>query len=113
LIGPFDPLPEPLNRSIGVTLRASPVILYRKPESGKRWKDVNCGLSQKGKSLYSSFIYKLKLDFGRFFREACNQFWNVLLQEDTQVWKNDILMITGLQAYKTTRDALMETFWLQ
>jgi hypothetical protein len=26
-------------------LRASPVVLYCKPESGKRWKDLNCGSS--------------------------------------------------------------------
>jgi hypothetical protein len=80
--------------------------MYCKPESGKSWKDVNCGSGQQGKSLYSSFIYKLKLDFGRFFRGACNWFWNVLLREDTQVWENDFLMITGFQAYKTTGDAL-------
>jgi hypothetical protein len=29
-----------------------------------------------------------------------------LLRKDTQVWENDILMITGLEAYKTTGDAL-------
>jgi hypothetical protein len=80
-------------------LRASPIILYRKPESGKRWKDVNCGSSRHGKSLYSSFIYRLKHGFGRFFRGACNRFWNVLLR---QVWENDVLMIIGLQAYRTT-----------
>jgi hypothetical protein len=48
-------------------VRASPVVLYPKPESGKRWKDVNCGLGQWGRSLYSSFIYRLKLGFGRLF----------------------------------------------
>jgi hypothetical protein len=37
-------------------VRASPVVLYCKPESGKRWKDVNCGSGQQGRSLYSSFI---------------------------------------------------------
>jgi hypothetical protein len=67
---------------------------------------VNCGLGQQGKSLYSSFIYRLKPGFGRFFRGACNWFWNVLLREDTQIWENDVLMITGLHAYKTTGDAL-------
>jgi hypothetical protein len=87
-------------------LRASPVVLYRKPESGKRWKDVKCGSGQQGRSLYSSFIYRLKPGFGRFFRGACNKFWNILLRKDTQVWENDVLMITGLQAYKTTGDAL-------
>jgi hypothetical protein len=56
--------------------------------------------------LYSSFIYRLKPGFGRFFRGACNWFWNILLWEDTQVWENDVLLITGLQAYKTTADAL-------
>jgi hypothetical protein len=85
-------------------LRASPGVLYRKPESRKRWKDVNSG--QQGRSLYSSFIYRLKPGFGRFFRGACNRFWNDLLRKNTQVWENDVLMITGLQAYKTTRDAL-------
>jgi hypothetical protein len=44
--------------------------LYCKPESGKKWKDVNCGAGQQGKSLYSSFIYKLKPGFGRFFRAS-------------------------------------------
>jgi hypothetical protein len=68
--------------------------------------DVNCDSGQQGRSMYSSFIYKLKPGFGRFFRRACNQFWNVLLRKDTQVWENDILMITGLYAYKTTEDAL-------
>jgi hypothetical protein len=67
---------------------------------------VNCGSDQQGRSLYSSFIYRLKPGFGRFFRGACNRFWNVLLQKDTQVWENDILMITGLQAHKTTGGAL-------
>jgi hypothetical protein len=87
-------------------VRASPVVLYCKPESGKRWKDVNYSSCQQGRSLYSSFIYRVKPDFGRFLRGTFNQFWNVLLWKDTQVWKNDVLMITGLQAYKTTRDAL-------
>jgi hypothetical protein len=40
-------------------LRASPVVLYRKPESRKRW---NCS-GQQGRSLYSSFIYRLKQGF--------------------------------------------------
>jgi hypothetical protein len=48
--------------------------LYCKPESGKKWKDVNCGSCQQGKSLYSSFIYRLKFDFGRFFRGLMNGF---------------------------------------
>jgi hypothetical protein len=78
------------------SIRASLVILYHKPESGKRWKDMNCGSDQQGKNLYSSFIYRLKPGFGRFFIGACNRFWNVLLQEDTQVWENDVLMITRL-----------------
>jgi hypothetical protein len=55
-------------------LRASPVVLYCKPESGKKWKDVNFGLGQQGKSLYSSFIYRLKSGFGRFFRGLVNDF---------------------------------------
>jgi hypothetical protein len=71
---------------------------------------VNCGSGQKGRSLYLSFIFMLKPGFGRFFRGACNWFWNVLLRKDTQVWENDVLMITGLQAYKTTRDALRFIF---
>jgi hypothetical protein len=50
------------------------VVLYCKPESGKKWKDVNCGSGQQGKSLYSSFIYRLKSDFGRFFRGLVNGF---------------------------------------
>jgi hypothetical protein len=87
-------------------LRAFPVVLYCKPESGKKWKDVNCGSGQQGKSLYSCFIYRLKPGFGRFFRGACKRFWNVLLRKDTQVCENDVLMITGLQVYKTTGDAL-------
>jgi hypothetical protein len=81
-------------------------VLYYKPKSGKRWKDVNFGAGQLGRSMYSSFIYRLKPGFGRFFRGACNHFWNVLLRKNTQVWENDVLMITGLQAYKTTGDAL-------
>jgi hypothetical protein len=52
--------------------------------------------------MYSSFIYRLKLGFGRFFRGACNRFWNVLLRKDTQVWANKVLMITELQASKST-----------
>jgi hypothetical protein len=70
---------------------------------------VDCGSGQQGKNLYSSFIYRLKPGFGRFFRGACKPFWNVLLRKDTQVWENDVLMITGLQAYKTTGDALIYT----
>jgi hypothetical protein len=93
----------------GFAVRASPVVLYCEPESGKKWKDVDCGSGQQGKSLYSSFIYRLKPGFGRFFRGACKPFWNVLLRKDTQVWENDVLMITGLQAYKTTGDALSTT----
>jgi hypothetical protein len=72
---------------------------------------MNCGLGQQGRSLYSSFIYKLKLGFGRFFRGAYKQFWNILLQKDTQVWENNVLMIMGLQAYKTTGDALNLQAW--
>jgi hypothetical protein len=34
--------------------------LYCKPESGKKWKDVNCGSGQQGKSLYS-IVFKLHL----------------------------------------------------
>jgi hypothetical protein len=49
---------------------------------------------------------RLKPGFGRFFRGACNRFWNVLLRKDAQVWENDVLMVMGLQAYKTTGDAL-------
>jgi hypothetical protein len=48
-------------------LRTFPVVLYHKPESGKKWKDMNCSSGQHGRSLYLSFIYKLKLGFGRFF----------------------------------------------
>jgi hypothetical protein len=55
-------------------------------------------------------VFKLHLQvetwFWKVFRGACNRFWNILLREDTQVWENDVLMITGLQAYKTTGDAL-------
>jgi hypothetical protein len=54
--------------------RASPVVMYCKPESEKKWKDVNCGSGQQGKSLYSSFIYRLKPGFGRFFRGLVNGF---------------------------------------
>jgi hypothetical protein len=46
-----------------------------KPESGKKWKDVNCGSGQQGRSFYLSFIYRLKL--GKVFRGAYNRFWNV------------------------------------
>jgi hypothetical protein len=56
---------------------------------------MNCDSSQQGRSMYSSFIYRLKLGFGRFFRGACNWFWNVFLWKDTQVWKNNVLMIMG------------------
>jgi hypothetical protein len=28
--------------SENASIRASPVVLYRKPENRKRWKDVNC-----------------------------------------------------------------------
>jgi hypothetical protein len=31
-----------------------------------------------------------------------------LLRKDTQIWENDVLMITGLQAYKTIGDALKQ-----
>jgi hypothetical protein len=61
---------------------------------------MNCGLGQQGRSLYSSFITKLKLGFGRFFRGAYKQFWNILLMKDTQVWENSVLMI---MAYRLTR----------
>jgi hypothetical protein len=69
---------------------------------------MNYGSGQQGRSLYSSFIYKLKHGFGKFFRGACNQFGNVLLWKGTQVWENDVLMITGLQAYKTIGEALTQ-----
>jgi hypothetical protein len=59
------------------------------------------------RSLYLSFIYRLKLGFGRFFRRAYNRFWNVLLQKDTHVWANEVLIITELQASRTTGDALI------
>jgi hypothetical protein len=52
--------------SENASIRASPVVLYRKPESRKRWKDVNCGSGQQRESLYSSFIYRLKPGFGSF-----------------------------------------------
>jgi hypothetical protein len=55
-------------------LRVSLVVLYYKPESRKKWKGMNCGLGQQGKSLYSSFIYRLKLGFGRFFSGLVNGF---------------------------------------
>ena len=42
-----------------------------------------------------------------FLGGAYNTFWNVLFQEDTQVWENNVLMIMGLQAYKPTGDALI------
>ena len=48
--------------------RASLVVLYYKPESGKKWKDMNYGSGQQGRSLYSSFIYRLKNGFGKFFK---------------------------------------------
>jgi hypothetical protein len=41
--------------------------------------------------------YRLKPGFGKFFRGACNRFWNVLLRKGTQVWDNNVFMITGLQ----------------
>jgi hypothetical protein len=59
-----------------------------------------------GECIYSSFIYRFKPDFGKFLKGDCNWFWNVFLWKDTQAWENDVLMITGLQAYKTTGDAL-------
>jgi hypothetical protein len=37
---------------------------------------------------------------------ACNRFWNVLPRKDTQVWANEVLMITELQASRSTGDAL-------
>jgi hypothetical protein len=55
---------------------------------------------------HSRLVQSFGVVFGRFFIGAGNRFWNVLLREDTQVWENDVLMITRLQAYKTTRDAL-------
>jgi hypothetical protein len=82
---------------LNLSLRASLVVLYCKPESGKRWKDMNCGSGQQGRSMYSSFIYRLKLGFGRFFRRACNRFWNALLQEDTQIWANEVPRVTGFK----------------
>jgi hypothetical protein len=39
----------------------------------------------------------LKLGFGRFFRRACNRFWNALLQEDTQIWANEVPRVTGFK----------------
>jgi hypothetical protein len=62
---------------------------------------VNCSSGQQGRSLYSSLIYRLNLGFGRFFRGACNRFWNVLLQKDTEVWANEVLIITELQASRS------------
>jgi hypothetical protein len=70
---------------------------------------MNCSSSQQGRSLYSSFIYRLKIGFRRFFRGAHNRFWNVLLQKDTQVWANEVLMITELQASRLTGNALRVT----
>ena len=67
---------------------------------------MNWGSGQQGRSLYSSFNYRLKLGFGRPFRGAYNQFWNVLLGKDTQVWANEVLMIRELQASRSTGDAL-------
>jgi hypothetical protein len=92
-------------------LRASPIVLYYKPESRKKWKYVNCDSGQEERSLYSSVIYRLKPGFGKSFKGACNRFWNVLLWKGTQVWEIDVLMITELQAYKTTGDAQGKDNW--
>jgi hypothetical protein len=60
-------------------------------------KDANFGSGQEGRNLYSSFVERLKFDFGRFKRGAWNRFWNVLLWKDTQVWENKVLMIRGVR----------------
>jgi hypothetical protein len=49
-------------RIVKCNVRASPIVLYRKP-SGKRWKDVNCGSGQQGRS-FTGGNYRLKLGFG-------------------------------------------------
>jgi hypothetical protein len=63
--------------------RASTIVLYRKPESGKRWKRRELQFMPVGKKAIFKLHLRLKLGFGRFFRGACNRFWNVLLQKDT------------------------------
>jgi hypothetical protein len=54
-------------------VRAFPVVLYRKPKSGKRWKDANCGLA----SIQASFR-GLNLVLEGFLGELETSFGNVL-----------------------------------
>jgi hypothetical protein len=74
--------------------------LYCKPESGKKWKDVNCGSGQQGKSLYSSFIYRLKPGFGRFFRGLVNGFGMFCFGKTLRFGRTTF---SWLQAYRFTR----------
>jgi hypothetical protein len=53
-----------------MTVRASLVVLYRKPKSGKRWKDMNCGSSEQGRIgwnlVLEGFLGGLVTGFGMF-----------------------------------------------
>jgi hypothetical protein len=78
-------------------------VSLKAERSGKTWITVHA--SREEACIQASFTgWNLVLE--SFLGGACNRFWNVLLLKGTQVWENDVLMITGLQAYKTIGDAL-------
>jgi hypothetical protein len=43
------------------------VIIYYKLETSYPWKDTNCNSCQEGRSLFSSFLYRSKSSFRRFY----------------------------------------------
>jgi hypothetical protein len=51
--------------------------------------------------MYSSFIYRLKLGFGRFLGGTCNGGFGMFCFGKTQVWAIEFLMITELQASRS------------
>jgi hypothetical protein len=51
-------------------LKASPIVFYRKPETGFPWKNKKSDLGQEGRSFYSRFFWRSKFSFWKVFLEG-------------------------------------------
>jgi hypothetical protein len=72
---------------------------------GKTWIAVQASSREEAciQASFTSWNLVLEGVLEGFLGEACNRF---LLRKDTQVWANQVLMITELQASRSTEDAL-------